>query len=103
MRRHAQQEGRLLVQPLPPISVELLPSLTLAQRLVLALLAQHGSLGREELQAVLAAAADDVEGDLKVLWVRGYVAPSREQSRQWTLRPTIAHPLLMELRAANMI
>jgi len=103
VRRHAQQDGRLLVHPLPAITLELLPPLTLAQRLVLALLAQHGSLAREELQDVLAAAADDVEGDLKVLWVLGYVAPSREQSRHFTLRPTVAHPLLMELRAANMI
>jgi hypothetical protein len=103
VRRHAQQEGRLVVQPLPAITTELLPPLTLEQRLLLALLAQHGSLGPEELQAVLAAAADDVEGDLKVLWVRGYVAPSRERSRHWMLRPTIAHPLLLELRAANMI
>lgn len=103
LRRHTQQEGRLMVQPLPAITVELLPPLTLGQRLLLALLAQHGSLDREELQAVLAATADDVEGDLKVLWARGYVAPSREQPRHFMLRPTIAHPLLMELRAANMI
>lgn len=102
-QRHAQQDGRLVVRPLPAITVELLPPLTLAQRLVLALLAQHGSLARAELQAVLAATADDVEGDLKVLWVRGYVAKSRELSHHWMLRPTIAHPLLMELRAANMI
>jgi hypothetical protein len=102
-RPHPQQEGRIVVHPLPSIAVDLLPPLTLAQRLVLAQLAQHGSLGRDELQAALAAAADDVDGDLKVLWVRGYVAPSRELSRHWMLRPTIAHPLLMELRGANMI
>jgi hypothetical protein len=102
-RRHAQAEGRLVVQPLPAITVDLLPPLTLEQRLLLALLGQHGSLAREELQSILAAAPDDVEGDLKVLWVRGYVAPSRELSRHWMLRPTIAHPLLLELRAANMI
>jgi hypothetical protein len=102
-RPHPQQEGRIVVQPLPAITVDLLLPLTLGQRLILAQLAQHGSLGRDELQSVLAAAADDVEGDLKVLWVRGYVAPSRELSRHWMLRPTIAHPLLLELRAANMI
>lgn len=103
VRRRAQQEGRLLVHPLPAITVPLLPPLTLPQRLLLALLGQHGSLGRDELRAALAAAADDVDGDLKVLWVRGYVAPSRERALHWMLRPTLAHPLLMELRAANMI
>jgi hypothetical protein len=103
VHRHAQQEGRLLVHPLPAITVPLLPELSLSQRLLLALLAQHGSLGRDELQVALAAPADDVDGELKVLRVRGYVSPSHERSHHWMLRPTIAHPLLLELRAANMI
>ncbi|MFV8754866.1 hypothetical protein ACNOYE_30330 [Nannocystaceae bacterium ST9] len=102
-RPHEQDEGRIVVAPLPGRSVELLGALSLAQRLILALLAQHGSLTSGELVAALSASRASVEGDLKVLWAKGLLAPSRERVRHWTLRPTIAHPLLMELRASNMI
>ncbi len=103
VRSHEQSEGRIVVAPLPPTPLELLNSLSLPQRLILALLAQHGSLTSAELVSALSAARASVEGDLKVLWAKGMLAPSRELVRHWTLRPTISHPLLMELRSANMI
>lgn len=102
-RPDAQREGRVRMSPLPARSVELLAELGLEQRLVLALLAQHGSLTSAELVEALAGSRESVEGDLAVLWAKGLVARSREHARHWTLRPTIAHPLLVELRSLNMI
>lgn len=100
---HGQREGRIVVDPLPATPIEVLGALSIAQRLILALLAQHGSLSRGELVKALSASRASVEGDLEVLWARGLLAPSREAARHWTLQPTIAHPLLMELRSINMI
>jgi hypothetical protein len=100
---HDQREGRIVVDPLPTTPVELLEPLSLSQRLILAQLAQHGSLTSGELVTAVLASPTGVEGDVEVLWAKGLVAPSREATRHWTLQPTIAHPLLMELRSINMI
>ncbi len=102
-RLHPEREGRIVMAPLPAAAIDLLPSLPLSQRLILALLAQHGSLTSDELVAALSGSHESVAGDLKVLWASGYLVPSRELQHHWTLRPTIAHPLLMELRSSNMI
>jgi hypothetical protein len=100
---HSQREGRIVVGPLPETSVDLLPPVTISQRLILALIAQHGSLTGAELQDALAAPGAGVDGDIKVLWANGYLMPSPEARSHMVLRSTMAHPLLMELRSANMI
>lgn len=102
-RPHPQHEGAVQMAALPAQGVELLGPLSLEQRLLLALLAQHGSLTSAELVVALSASRESIEGDLEVLWAKGLLVPSRELHRHWTLRPTIAHPLLMELRSVNMI
>jgi hypothetical protein len=99
---HPRREGRLLIGAVPA-TAELLPSIVLSQRLILALLAQYGSLADAELRSILGATIEGTEGDLQVLCARGLVAPSREHDRHFTLQATAAHPLIMELRAANMI
>jgi hypothetical protein len=102
-RPHPQHEGRIVVAPLPAAPLEFLPTLPLSQRLILALLAQHGSLASAELAEVLLTSRESVEGELMVLRTSGYIAPSRSREQHWTLRSTIAHPLVMELRSINMI
>ncbi len=102
-RRHLQQEGQIVVDPLPARAFELLPALPLSQRLVLALLAQHDSLDKDDLVAALSLPSHSIDGDLRVLCARKYVTPSSELDRHWTLRRTLAHPLILELRSLNMI
>jgi hypothetical protein len=102
-RRHPTREGRVVMEPLPARTRELLGPRPLSQRLVLALLAQHGSLTSGELAEALGQPRADVLGDLHVLWAAGLLAPTPEPDGHWALRPTIAHPLLLELRALNMI
>jgi hypothetical protein len=99
---HPRREGRLLIGALPEAS-HLLPSIGLSQRLILALLAQYGSLADAELSSILAATVDGTDGDIQVLCARRLVTPSREHERHYTLQSTAAHALVMELRAANMI
>jgi hypothetical protein len=101
--RHPKREGRVVMQPLPARTRELLGTRPLSQRLVLALLAQHGSLTSSEIVEALAQPRADVQGDLHVLWAAGLLVPMREQDGHWALCPTIAHPLALELRALNMI
>jgi hypothetical protein len=100
---HPQREDRILVRGLPTSTTDLLGRVGLSQRLILALLAQYASLGDDELRSLLAATIDGVDGDLQVLRARGLVMPSREHEGHFTLHPTIAHALVLELRAANMI
>jgi hypothetical protein len=101
-RPHPRKDGNIFIDALPSNS-DLLPSIGLSQRLILALLAQYGSLADAELRSILAATIEGTEGDLQVLCARRLVAASREHERHFTLQPTAAHPLVMELRAANMI
>jgi hypothetical protein len=98
-----RREGRIVVEVPPSGARERLAPLPLPQRLILALLAQHGSLTGSELATALAASTDEVEGDLGALWAKGLLIPSREHEQHWTLPPTIAHPLVMELRSINML
>jgi hypothetical protein len=100
---HPQREDSILVRALPTSTSDLLGRVGLSQRLILALLAQYASLGDDELRALLSPTVDGVEGDLQVLRARGLVLPSREHEGHFTLHPNIAHALVMELRAANMI
>jgi hypothetical protein len=117
-RPHPSREGRIVMEALPDRTRELLGPRPLSQRLVLALLAQHGSLTSNEIVEALAQPRADVQGDIHVLWAAGLLAPmreqagreqavrehaSREQDGHWGLCPTIAHPLSLELRALNMI
>jgi hypothetical protein len=108
-RPHPSREGRIVLDELPDRTRELLGPRPLSQRLVLALLAQHGSLTSTEIVEALAQPRADVEGDVHVLWAAGLLTPMREQdepdgaNRHWALCPTIAHPLSLELRALNMI
>jgi biotin operon repressor len=103
LRPHPQREGRIVVAPMPEATVGLLLTLSVAQRLALGLLAQHATLSSEDLAEALACSRDVVESDLQTLWAKGYLSPSREQDGHWGLHPTMAHPLLMELRSVNMI
>jgi hypothetical protein len=112
-RPHASREGRIVIDALPDGTRELLGPRPLSQRLLLALLAQHGSLTGNEIVEALAQPRADVQGDIHVLWAAGLLAPTREQAAReqaahdqdahWALCPTIAHPLSLELRALNMI
>lgn len=105
-RSHPTREDRIVLAGLPDRTRELLGPRPLSQRLVLALLAQHGSLTSIEIVQALAQPRADVEGDIHVLWAAGLLTPMREQDepdRHWALCPTIAHPLALELRALNMI
>jgi hypothetical protein len=105
-RPHPSREGRIVMDELPDRTRELLGPRPLSQRLLLALLAQHGSLTASEIVEALAQPRADVQGDIHVLWAAGLLAPMREQDepdRHWALCPTIAHPLSLELRALNMI
>lgn len=105
-RPHPSREGRIVMDALPDRTRELLGPRPLSQRLLLALLAQHGSLTGTEIVEALAQPRADVQGDIHVLWAAGLLAPMREQDgadRHWALCPTIAHPLSLELRALNMI
>ena len=101
-RPHPRKDGHLFIDALPTNS-DLLPSIGMSQRLILALLAQYGSLADAELRSLLAATVEGTEGDLQVLCARRLVAASREHERHFTLQATAAHPLVMELRGANMI
>jgi hypothetical protein len=105
-RPHPSREGRIVMEALPERTNDLLGPRPLSQRLLLALLAQHGSLTGSEIAEALAQPRADVQGDIHVLWAAGLLAPMREHDGQdghWALCPTIAHPLLLELRALNMI
>lgn len=102
-RPHSSQEGRIVLEALPDRTGELLGPRPLSQRLLLALLAQHGSLTDGEIVEALAQPSADVRGDIHVLWAAGLLAPMRGQDGHWALCPTIAHPLSLELRALNMI
>jgi hypothetical protein len=102
-RPDPRRDGRIVVEVPPSGARERLAPLPLPQRLILALLAQHGSLTGSELVTALAASNDEVEGDLGALWAKGLLIPSREHEQHWTLPPTIAHPLVMELRSINML
>lgn len=102
-RPHPAREGRIVMDALPDRTCDLLGPRPLSQRLLLALLAQHGSLTDAEIVDALAQPRADVRGDIHVLWAAGLLAPMREQDGHWALCPTIAHPLALELRALNMI
>jgi hypothetical protein len=102
-RRHPSREGRVVMHPLPSRTRELLGPRPLSQQLLLALLAQHGSLTSDEIVDALAQPRPEVQGDIHVLWAAGLLMPAREHQGHWALCPTIAHPLLRELRALNMI
>lgn len=101
-RPDPRREGRIVVET-PRTASERLPAVALEQRLILALLAQHGSLSGTELVTALAVPNRAVEGDLGALRARGLLIPSREHEQHWTLPPTLAHPLVMELRSVNLI
>jgi hypothetical protein len=101
-RPHPRREGCVLMGRLPAVR-ELLPEMGLSQRLILALLAQYGSLTEADLRSILSATTEGAEGDLQVLCAHGLVAPSRDHDRHFALQSTAAHPLVVELRAANMI
>jgi hypothetical protein len=102
-RLNPRHPGRIVVEPPPNGAGQWLPSLPLTQRLILAVLAQHGSLTCGELATALATASRVVEGELGALWAEGLLLPSREHEQHWTLAPMLAHPLVMELRSNNMI
>jgi hypothetical protein len=102
-RRHPTREGRVVMNPLPERTRELLGPRPLSQQLLLALLAQHGSLTSSEIVEALAQPRAEVQGDIHVLWAAGLVTPARDHEGHWALCPTIAHPLLLELRTLNMI
>jgi len=102
-RLDPSKEGRIVMQALPEKPVELLRPLDLPKRLVLSLLTQHASMTAVDLQSALSVSPEQVVGDLKVLWATGYISPLQEHAGHWTLQPAMAHPLLLELRAANMV
>lgn len=97
-----RRASRILVDALdpPPLRVSSLP---IDQRLVLALLAQHGSLTKEELIDALAVPSDEVAGAIAALRAKAMLVPNPEHHGHWTLPPTQAHPIVLELRSANMI
>lgn len=102
-RPDPRREGRIVVAAPRSDASERLASVPLEQQLILALLAQHGSLSDSELVTALARPGFAVEGDRGALQARGLLIPSREHEQHWTLPPTLAHPLVMELRSINMI
>ena len=99
---HTKAAGQPIhVRALPPAHRPLLEQVALSQRILLALLVQHGSLSVDELASITLESVGTTEGDLHVLRARGF-AMSREAG-QWTLGPVVAHPLTLELRAQNLI
>jgi len=79
----------------------LLEHVALSQRILLALLVQHGSLASEELAAITLESPGTTESDLHVLRARGLVVV--RDALQWTAGPVVAHPLTLELRAENLV
>jgi len=100
---HAQHEGKIVMRSLPASSTDLLARIRLSQRLVLALLAQYSVLSEAELRALLTATPAGVAGDLQVLRSRGLVSTSGDAELHYSLHPTLAHPVIIELRASNML
>jgi hypothetical protein len=101
-RTRLDAEGHAIVaECLPPHHGPLLARLELVQRLVLAALAQSGSLTLEELAMTLRGHDQTLASELQLLQTLGLVVP--RDGTHWSLGPVYAHPVTLELRALNMI
>ncbi|HWB76062.1 MAG TPA: hypothetical protein VG755_13930, partial [Nannocystaceae bacterium] len=94
---------RVLVAALPDRPAPLSAKLPVGQRLILALLAQHGSLAVDEVAAAIGVAPDSALSELRFLQASGWIARGAGVREHWTLAPVAAHPITLELRSGNMV
>jgi hypothetical protein len=94
---------RIEVAALPDRPAPLAATMPLGQRMILALLAQHGSLAVDELAAAIGIAPDSALSELRFLQANGWITRGAGTREHWTLSPIAAHPLTLELRSHNMV
>lgn len=98
-----QDDASIHVMPLESVDFNLLDELSLTKKLILALLAQHGSLTPQQLQQMLREPLDVILTELDHLKRLGFVEILAETLENYRMRALAAPLVAYELRRNNLI
>ena len=98
-----QRDTDIIVRPLPRQRGAALAQLSLAQRLVLATLVQHGALTEAQILETLRLLGDGAAPEIDDLCRRKLVEPCPNNAGHLQLRPAAVGPVTLDLRRRNML
>jgi hypothetical protein len=93
----------LTVSSLQPPTQELIEGLTLAKRLILAMLLQHGSATEAQVSRMLDRPASEIALELEMLQRLGFIEQAVGSAQSWRLRNLAAPQVTSELRRHNLV
>jgi hypothetical protein len=98
-----QRGTDIIVRPLPRQRGAALAQLSLAQRLVLATLVQHGALREAQILETLRLLGEGAAPEIDDLCRRKLVEPCPDDEGHLQLRPAAVGPVTLDLRRRNML
>jgi len=103
VRPDPEESSQFRVAPLPEAEIELLPALSLEQKLIVASLVRHGFVSTDSLAEVFRMDADHIQVELEHLERLGFVELTPGRERTYRLRQLSQGLVTPELRDANLL